>query len=382
MMDPAEAYKEHKILFWSIVLIGIPLVLLIGSILLKELFWDAFLWRYIWGPVVADARGEQVNGISAGYNIVNTLVYAVSMVVALLGILEIFQRYDIEMDRSLMLSLMPWVILGGTFRSLEDAGFFSSSISPFFISPVIYFVLGIGAILTLVLGSKLSSMEPNLSTHMVRALSLLPPLIFALMLNPPYVNYVLLLLAGVTVISYLIGYHLDTIGPRYLLSSYGTSLLAFTLFYISYYLLTLDGTRPFEIGIILLLTIVSSSILFGIVWLLSFKFSNFKTFLTAVNPLIVFAHMLDASATYRGISAYGYVEKHVLPALAIDLIGTSLVMYPLKIVLIFLVIYSLDVWYYEELKEIPNVKRLLQFAVIVLGLAPGVRNMLRLAMGV
>ncbi len=380
MIDPEKAYRENKKLFWSIVLLVIPFILVIGSLLLKELFWDSFLWKYIWGPVVADAEGRSVDGISAGYNVVNTLVYASAMVIALLGILEIFKRYKINMDRKLITSLIPWIILGGTLRSLEDAGFFSTSISPFFISPVIYFVLGISAIITIIFGSKLSITNLNLDPRVLRALSLSPPLLFVSLLNPPYLSYAIVIILGVTAYFYFSNKMI--MGPRYLLGSYGASLLAFSLFYISYYLLTLEGTRPHEIGVILFLTIVSSSIISAMMWLLSSKFPTLKTFLTAINPLIIFAHMFDASATYRGISAYGYIEKHVLPALAIELTGTSLVMYPLKIALIFIVIYSIDVWYYDELKEIPNVKRLLQFAIIVLGLAPGIRNMLRLAMGV
>ncbi|MFO8110000.1 MAG: DUF63 family protein [Thermoplasmata archaeon] len=377
MKDFSELYDDHKIIFWLFVLLGIPLILVAGSLLLRSIFWDGFLWRYIWGPVVADTRGEPINGISSGYNVVNTTVYAVSLLLAVLGILEIFKRYRIRMDRGLILSLLPWILLGGTFRSLEDAGFFSPSLSPFFISPVIYFVLGIGAILTLILDVKFSTVENN--KGVLRALFLTPPLIVSILLNPPYLAYVIILLLAVLVFFYLYGYFKE---EPHLLFCYGTSMLSFTLFYISYYLLTLEGARPFEIFFILFLSATSSGLVFFVGWLLSSRFTALKTLLISLNPQIIFAHMLDASATYRGISAYGYVEKHVLPSIAIDLFGTSFVMYPMKMILVLFVIYTLDIWFDEELKEVPSVKNLIILVIIILGLAPGIRNMLRLAMGV
>ncbi len=375
-----KIYKDNKRTFWIVALIIVPISLFLGCLLWREIFWDNFIWRYIWGPVVADARDETVNGISAGYNIVNTLVYGISLIIAILGILEIFHRYKIKVDRLFIFSLLPWVILGGTLRSLEDAGFFSRSMAPFFISPVIYLVLGISAIITMVFGAKLSLYEGD--TRAVRALSLTPPLLFLLLLDPPHMAYVLPFTVILLIIFYIIGHRKKILDERYLFGAYGMTLLSLTLIYISNNLRILEGTRPLEIPIILFLTVISSAVFLVIPWTFSKKVASLKVFVLSLNPLIVFAHMMDASATYRGISAYGYVEKHVLPALAIDVTGTSLVMYPLKLFLVVFVIYSLDIWFREELKDLPELKFLLQFAIITLGLAPGVRNMLRLAMGV
>ena len=101
-----------------------------------------------------------------------------------------------------------------------------------------------------------------------------------------------------------------------------------------------------------------------------------------MNILIAFAHFFDASSTYRGIQYHGYIEKHVLPNLLIEITGTPLVMYALKLFLIVTVIYVLDVSLREELKDLKGLTVLVKFVLIVLGLSPGFRNMLRLAMGV
>lgn len=101
-----------------------------------------------------------------------------------------------------------------------------------------------------------------------------------------------------------------------------------------------------------------------------------------MNLLIIFAHLFDASATFRGMQHYGYVEKHVLPSLAIEALGTPAVMYLLKVPLIIVIIYVLDVLYARELEAYPRLKVLIKFVIITLGMAPGLRNTIRLAMGV
>ena len=108
----------------------------------------------------------------------------------------------------------------------------------------------------------------------------------------------------------------------------------------------------------------------------------FSILMSPLNLLIIFAHLFDASATYRGIEFYGYIEKHVVPTLAIEFVGTSAVMFLLKLLIIFLILYVMEFLYREEMMEMRNVNNLIKFIIIVLGMSPAVRNTLRLAMGV
>jgi uncharacterized membrane protein len=87
--------------------------------------------------------------------------------------------------------------------------------------------------------------------------------------------------------------------------------------------------------------------------------------------------MLDASSTYIGVDWFGYYEKHVVPTYLIDLVGTAAVMYPLKLVVLLPVLSIID----EALEE-PSLRNLAKLALITLGLAPAVRNTLRLALGI
>ncbi len=378
--DLSKRYETYKKEIWIFIIVVIPLFLLLGSLLWRELFWDAFLWRYLWGPVVADARGASIGDVSAGYNPVNTLVYGIVLVVALFGIYDLINYLDVRIDNKFVFSLIPWIILGGSLRTLEDVGLFSESIAPLLISPIIYMLLGASVIVTMVLGVKISRTFKE-ENSLLRVAVLAPPLVIYLLFRLPYTTIMIVIGLIFLSIFYIIGRKQQILNERYLFVSYGIILLAISLTYNLYYTLTLSDTNPFELIMIPILTIVAVG-LFSLPIYLSDKKILQKLFFTKLNLLIVLSHLFDASATYRGIKHYGYTEKHVIPALAIELVGDPIVMFLLKIVLVVVVIVTIDHYYKDELSKYPRLTVLLKFAIITLGMAPGVRNTLRLVMGV
>ena len=94
------------------------------------------------------------------------------------------------------------------------------------------------------------------------------------------------------------------------------------------------------------------------------------------NLSILSAHLLDASSTFIAVDYYGYGEQHVLPNALTQLADSAIIMYPLKIAVILPALYIIDT--YVEDKTIRN---MLKLAIFILGLAPGIRNFLSLAMG-
>jgi len=96
-----------------------------------------------------------------------------------------------------------------------------------------------------------------------------------------------------------------------------------------------------------------------------------------LNLMIIYAHMLDASSTYLGVDWFAYYEKHVVPTFLIDLTGTAAIMFPLKLLILLPVLSMID-RYLED----PSLCNLTKLSLITLGLAPAVRNTLRLALGV
>lgn len=95
------------------------------------------------------------------------------------------------------------------------------------------------------------------------------------------------------------------------------------------------------------------------------------------NMMIIYAHMLDASSTYIGIDWFGYYEKHVVPTFIINLTGTASIMYPLKLLVLLPALSMIN----TSLED-PSLRNLAKLVLITLGLAPAVRNTLRLAIGI
>lgn len=82
---------------------------------------------------------------------------------------------------------------------------------------------------------------------------------------------------------------------------------------------------------------------------------------------IVPAHMLDASATFLAVEYLGYFEEHVFENYLIQIAGTALVIYPLKIIVLGIILSML-----KRMKAPP----FWYFALVILGYAPGLRDTL------
>ncbi len=90
----------------------------------------------------------------------------------------------------------------------------------------------------------------------------------------------------------------------------------------------------------------------------------------------VWTHMFDASATFTALTFYGYGEQHVLPTFLINLFGPS-AMFILKLLVILPTVYVINKYSEDE-----NLRKFLLLAVFAIGLAPALRDTLRLLMGV
>ncbi len=108
--------------------------------------------------------------------------------------------------------------------------------------------------------------------------------------------------------------------------------------------------------------------------ILKLRFIEEKLKLEKNGFLCVYAHILDGSSTFIGKDLFGYTEQHVLPRLLTNLLGTAGFMIPLKFVISTLVVY-----YVKKEVQDPSLKNLIYFAILTIGLAPGLRNTLRIA---
>lgn len=247
----------------------------------------------------------------SGYNIYNTVTYAILLIVAAFIVYRLMKKMNIKIDRDFFIGIMPFIAMGGITRALEDAGVLPR---PYFVTPLIYVIIFFVAFGSLIA----SKMQKKFRYHSTW---------------------------------FAIGAVIDVI------------LLG---------LVALKFSNP--AGLALMLGITAA---WAIVFALVYKFKLKRDFFTKENIFIIMIHMFDATTTFVSIQFYPYVEQHVLPNFLIGYFGPA-VMFPLKLGVVSLVLYALD----KELKTEPEKRTFLKIVVTILGMGPGVRNFLRLVMGV
>lgn len=248
----------------------------------------------------------------AGYNVVNTIVYGLILGLGILLSYKIIERFKININEKFLIGLLPFLILGSVLRALEDAGLLPKS--AFFITPGIFFTIFSAAILAL--------------------------LIAAILNKKGYELHVTLGAIGLLLLPY----------PTYLVLN--NILIYSPLLY------TIPALA------------LSTAAVVGVIkyWNIDYMKDRWVSFIIA-------AHMLDASATVVGVELYDYWEEHYFEGAIIDALGTGLVIYPLKVVVLFLVIYIVQKALEEE-----NAVKFWYLALFILGFSPGLRDLLKIMM--
>ena len=403
------------------------ILLAVAAILGASLFLPEgrqFWFDYFVAPIVADAIGP-TGTAGARYNIYNTAAYGVLFYLGFIGVERILRELDIVVDGRFLLAATPLVLLGGAARALEDAGLFAPPVQYLFISPIIYLLLGAVAFLLLWGGATLrDSTLPSLPAGLALvALAIggygawwlfappgwVHPAVWALVVlaitaavaefrsSRPLHNPVELfgLGSGLALLLVLLqlaqfdaphgevlfevpllalGLTLAVAGAAWLKAERGVPHPGFMLctLFLGWLALTADGGHAFWL-VLAAFGCLGAALRFPLRKLRALQAVQRPEYLG-----LYFAHFLDGSATWLGIDRYGYVEKHVLPSGAIDYFGTAVVMLPLKFAVVSAVIWALE----AEHEEIDHHTRyLLLLFLMTLGLAPGTRDILRLALG-
>ena len=410
-----EKISENKYIPW----VALVLVLAIMVVPAVNDFWST----YFVDPIMADSKGEA----GAKYNIYNTVIYGLIFFFLFLVVQELLEDLKIEVDERFVIASVPLLILGGTSRVLEDADVFEPPLQYLFISPLIYGIITLYAILTISLAVWLSNsdlpsltkgqglvalaiggyglwwyfvpgewLHPSSWSLIVLAVSALtaefyrgqplrdPKLFFGITtsllviltlltlaqapINNPEILWNTLLISGF--LTFAIGYFAWFIANRGIPNPMFL-LLAILMGYNSH--LALSGT-------VVLMAYFGLGLSLGCS--LAFPLRTWAPAALLLNPLyliLYFGHFFDGSATFLGIDEYGYIEKHVLPSGFINYFGTAAVMLPLKFLVVTGVIAALES---EESKEQEQqMVNLLLLFLLTLGLAPGTRDVLRIMFG-
>ncbi|WP_276250612.1 DUF63 family protein [Haloarcula rara] len=370
----SEEYGPARL--WVASFVGIVVATAGAAVAMPTRVWDRFLWHYFWGPVYADAKAASCavmtdsgpeplyQGCSAavesgaivaepGYTIVSEIGYMLILVYMLVGVYLLLERLEIAGDPNLYFAFVPFMLLGGALRVVEDgtdraveAGvepLVQYPLSSVIISPVIY-----GTVFLMTLVSLLACLELDRR--------------------------------GV-----VDSYYRATAGV-------GVALVALTLAYLTMGALTTEYSTLY-LSVLVSTVVIASALSYGLYWLFENYAPEVNSGTGYIGLLVIWGHAIDGVANVilaDWLDALSvpltYYPKHPANAFIISTtealqpagltaaIGTS---WPFLFVK--LAVASLVVWLFNDefLEESPRYALLLLVAVTAVGLGPGTRDMLR-----
>ncbi len=312
-------------------ILGIGSVLVLAVIATNEAAIE-FLWRYIAGPLITHAKGTTVtySGVTAaeGYNVYNTSLYAVAFVGFIVGLDRLLDRWDIEGGQDLVIGMVPFVVMGGMLRVIEDTGAVGYPFNIPLITPLIYF---------LVAGIAVGCLY--LSVVLVRK-----------------------------------GRY-DSCRRPLLLAGSGGIILTAALLAPTAIARFGSGAAPPE-GIMAIIAITVAALLAAVG--LGRKIASFvpDTFLnTRIGEIAVIAQVMDGAVTAGSLSFLGYGEKHVVSQYLIETLGTPYAFLGVKAAFIIAILAYLP-------EEDDRLSMLIMLGVIAVGMGPAVRNLTRTILGI
>ena len=277
------------------------------------MIWD-FIYKYYVGPTL---NGEP-------YTIVDTLTYALILICAVYLVYRWLKKTGIDIDQEFIVSTIPFVILGGLLRVVEDTGIIPRPWNVILVTPIIFFVVFFITITILVIARTLEKKG--------------------------------------LIASYTRGY-----------AAGGICACVITAAVLAYFGITETRIAVGVLATILAMAAVSSAAVWGLLrYGLRWSFTD-----DILYKLLIFGHMLDASATSFGIDLHEltYVEVHVVGSHLIEATGTAFSMFALKLAVIIPAIYVLEMYRKEGNSQLWH---LIILAMIVVGMAPGIRDMVRM----
>jgi uncharacterized membrane protein len=229
-----------------------------------------FIGRYFIDPVMS----------TQGYNIYNTLAYAILFLVGLYLAGRLLKRMEMKIDEGLFWSLMPFVFLGGIIRALGQYTFVKGEgilpMSFWFFTPGIYILIAVFTLISLGISLTLNKERPSPAMYIFGGIPALIGLAYILVKATNYGEFLMVI---------------------------GASLI---------------------VGILL----------FGVV----FRF--WPQLISKANILIISGFVLDTTTTSMATAYFGYAPEHVLTGLISS--ANPFIFLPFKLSLILAALYYIE----------------------------------------
>ncbi len=266
---------------------------------------------------------------ASNYTVVQTILYALLVLLGLYLLYRWLRRENIEISTPLILSALTYVLLGGLLRVVEDTGTIPDPWWILFITPQVY-------IMTMVFGMIALFVSYQLQKKKI-------------------------------VLSYI---------PVFAGIGTAASILAFA--YLTWFGVT-DAGATFDIAIIGVVVGIAAAATAAL-WAFLRYVCRWNYVSHPMYLALIASHFLDSSATGFALDLHPihYIEQHVLGSGLIEMTGSAYSMFLLKLVVLVPSIWVLEKFRHEENME--SLWHLIIFAMIVVGLGPGVRDLLRMVL--
>lgn len=279
---------------------------------------------------------------NTGYNIVNTATYAIILVAAVILTFKMLKKLDVQIDKNFFFGIMPFIALGSVLRGWEDLLEATKASAVFLETPLRSFIL----------------MDAQ---GVPRNLLLISPVMYVTVFAIALASLVLALAV-----------------QRLKKIPYQKTWFAAGLIIIAAVLSQLKFTNFFAMFLMLGIAAGWATAFFAVKKLaIRNKIRAVEKLFTKENQLILSIHMFDASTTFVALQFFPYFEQHVVSGFFISLFGPA-AMFILKLAVVPLVLYYMD----KDFSQDRQKKNFIKIAILILGLGPGLRNFLRLGMGV
>ena len=425
-MEDTEFSKGESILIG--IILSVIFIVISGLIFAPDLFWDDFVKIYIWDPIVKDAGSSG----DAGYSGVNTAVYILGMVSAVIVLQAFFRKWQIPTDDKMVWALIAWVVLAPVLRVMEDADFFGEGIDVLFISPLIHLHLAGWLVLSAVIGHINRKNELSMLATLIVAYILFTSLLILpnASLHEAGDNWILFgTIAGAVTIAVVMLNTWDWNAISRSMLAFASGLIVMGLGHWAQLASTPwaqgNDTMPKDHDIVIPLLVVVGIplVITYFVWkigeedLRQLRLTGYEVGVIpdgmTVNewesedrsahpvemlspkgilatPLVagmLFGQLCDGLATMVGIDWYGYSEKHPVSDAVIqfgngfDILGEGAWLF----FIVKAVIVGLIVWMFSEMRvesRQQHLRVLIVLGVMIVGMAPGLRDIGRLILGV
>ncbi len=299
------------------------------------------------------------------FNPINSITYGIILIVGVILVYKLLLKLKVEPDWKFLLAIIPFVIWAPVTRTIRDY-IYRNLPSTITSTPQFQTDLGYN------IGVVYSNTQAHISGHLPSGISNLYSGIVSWFVTPG--SYLITTLIALAVFLLCVGiqrkFKLEYWKPMFVLGVIGLGVS----------MLALPVTSIEPLGFFLTLFLPAAAILLVITFLLTKTKFKLKNVVTFSSTGIVIAHLFDSAATSTALHLYGFREQHPVIRFLYETFGTvygSVAFFLVKIFVVFGVL-----WAFDQYIEDKRLRNFLKIVVVVLGLAPGVRDAITLLLGV